>query len=62
MQSRSIDPITSELLDIGAFERVIVRLGGSGGIDNLAMTALPETSTGLLLGLGLVAAGARRRA
>ena len=56
-----IDPITAESLGIPAFDRVVVTMGGSGGIDNLATTSLPEPATGLLVGLGLAIAGARRR-
>jgi hypothetical protein len=36
-------------------------MGGSGGVDNLATTAIPEPSSGLLLAAGLLAIGARRR-
>jgi hypothetical protein len=56
-----IDPISAELLGIEAFDRVVIMLGGSGGIDNLCMTPLPEASTGGMIALGLLVA-ARRRA
>lgn len=50
-------PITAERLGIGAFDRVIIEMGGSGGVDNLQM-AVPEPGTGLLMGLALACGGA----
>jgi hypothetical protein len=44
------------------FDRVVVRLGGSGGIDNLtASNAVPEPSAALLFALGALTFGARIR-
>ena len=44
----------------GSFNRIIISMGGSGGIDNLVV---PEPTTALLIGMGLLgmAAGARWR-
>ena len=56
-----ISPITAEKLGIDAFSRVIITMGGSGGVDNLAYTAVPEPGTSSLMILGLLLAGASRR-
>ncbi len=53
-----IAPITTAALGIDAFTRVVIRMGGSGGIDNIEV---PEASTVWLIGLGLFAAGALSR-
>ena len=37
------------------FDRVVVRLGGSGGIDNVTANAVPEPSAALLFLFGAVA-------
>ena len=38
-----------------SFDRVVVRLGGSGGIDNVTASAVPEPSAALLFRVGAVA-------
>jgi hypothetical protein len=42
-----------ELLDTGAYNRVVIHMGGSGGVDNLVMSQVPEPGTLVLVGLGL---------
>jgi hypothetical protein len=37
-----------------ALEGVVIELGGSGAVDNITFTPVPEPSTAVLLGLGLV--------
>jgi hypothetical protein len=57
-----IAPLTAN--DVGgSFDRVVVSMGGSGGIDNLTYTAVPEPGTVALLGVGLagLAVVGRRR-
>lgn len=53
-----------DLGEVGDFNAVQIELGGSGGIDNLNATVVPEPGTATLLGLGLVALArfGRRRA
>jgi hypothetical protein len=54
-------PITVAFLGISQIDRVEFRFGGSGGLDNLVMTPMPEPSTALLLGLGLAGIAAKRK-
>jgi hypothetical protein len=51
-----------DLGDVGMYDRVVIHIGGSGGVDNLVMT--PEPGTIALLGLGLagLSIASRRRA
>jgi len=45
-----------------AFDRIVIELGGSGAIDNITFTPVPQPSTALLLLLGLTGlAGSGRR-
>jgi len=44
---------TMDGLQVDAFEEVIIKFGGSGGITNFVLTPVPEPSTALLLILGL---------
>jgi hypothetical protein len=54
-------PITAELLGLSEIDRIDFNLGGSGALDNLEFTPVPEPSTALMLGIGLATLGARRR-
>ncbi len=54
-----IEPITAEFLDVAAFDRVVVKFGGSGALDNIVVS--PEPTTGLMLALGLAGLGTRSR-
>jgi hypothetical protein len=57
-------PITAASLGLEQFDRIEFNLGGSGALDNLVGTPVPEPSTALLmcLGLGVMAASRQRRA
>lgn len=54
-------PITAEFLDLSQIEYVKFKLGGSGALDNLEITPIPEPTTALLTILGLGAMVATRR-
>jgi len=56
-------PVSAESLGLAEIDRVDVALGGSGGIDNLTGTNVPEPGAMIMLGLGLagLAAGGSRR-
>ena len=45
--------VTAESVGLDRFDRVVLNLGGSGGIDNVQATLIPEPSTALLMALGL---------
>jgi hypothetical protein len=53
--------ITAASLGFEQIDRVVFELGGSGGIDNLRGTAVPEPASGVLVGLGLGALTLGRR-
>ncbi len=54
-------PIRAGFLGLSQIDRVDFNLGGSGGLDNLTMTSVPESTPALLVCLGLVTmTGARR--
>ena len=53
--------ITAESVGLAEIDAVTIRLGGSGGIDNLTGTIVPEPATAFLLGLGLATLATRRR-
>jgi hypothetical protein len=42
-----------DVLQVEAFEEVIVNFGGSGAITNLMLTHVPEPGTALLVGMGI---------
>jgi hypothetical protein len=54
-------PITAEFLGLSEIDHIDFNLGGSGALDNLQFTPVPEPSTALMIGLGLAFIGARRR-
>ena len=61
-----ISPITAMDLEIESFDRVIITMGGSGGIDNVVfeafpVTNVPEPTTAILIVLGLLVASVSRR-
>ena len=53
--------IATHKLGIDPFSRVTIRMGGSGGVDNLAFSTVPEPTTAALMTLGLLVAGSGRR-
>jgi hypothetical protein len=54
-------PISAAYLGLSEIDRVEFDLAGSGALDNLEVTFVPEPSTALLMSLGLGALAARRR-
>jgi hypothetical protein len=52
-----------DLGNVGAFDTVVITLGGSGGVDNVMTSEVPEPSTLVLCSLGLagITAVGRRR-
>ena len=61
-----ISLITAMDLEIESFDRVIITMGGSGGIDNVVfeafpVTNVPEPTTAILIVLGLLIASVSRR-
>ena len=58
-----IAPLLAAQIDgIEDIDKVVIELGGSGAIDNLTFSHVPEPSTLLLSALGLAGLGAARRA
>lgn len=56
-----IAPFTAEALGIGPIDEVVIKLAGSGAIDNLTYTTVPEPATALFLATGLAILGVSRR-
>lgn len=54
-----IAPISASSFGVASFDQVVIRLGGSGAIDNLVY--IPAPGTAGLLALGALALGRRRR-
>jgi hypothetical protein len=54
-------PISAAYLGLSEIDRVEFNFGGSGALDNLEFTLVPEPSTALLVSLGLGVLAARRR-
>ena len=53
--------VTAESLGLDEFDRAVLHLGGSGAIDNIHGTPVPEPSSALLIALGLAGLAIRRR-
>jgi hypothetical protein len=49
-----VAPIWATDLGLTEFDRVVIRLGGSGAIDNITFTPIPEPTTALLFAAGIV--------
>ena len=58
-----VNLLTAASFGFASFDKVVVKLQGSGGIDNLTFTEVPLPAAWLLLGAGLASLGivARRR-
>jgi len=59
-----ITPFTAEALGLGPIDHIVLKLGGSGAVDNVDFTpivAVPEPATALFVGIGLALLSARRR-
>jgi len=62
-----VAPFLAKQLGLTGFDRVVIRMGGSGAVDNIAFTTnpftpIPEPNTALLLAAGIVGlAGSSRR-
>ena len=41
------------------FDRVVIQMGGSGGVDNITFTPIPEPSSFVLMGIGLASLALR---
>ena len=59
---RDLGTIARDYCGIEGIDKVVIELGGSGAIDNLTFSHVPEPSTLLLSALGLAGLGAARRA
>ncbi len=53
--------IRAQDLGLPEIDRIVFAMGGSGALDNLTVTPVPEPSTALILGLGLAVLAQRRR-
>ena len=59
-----VQPITANFLGVAEFDAAVLKLGGSGAVDNILFDStrpIPEPAAGSLLGLGLVGLAARQR-
>jgi hypothetical protein len=48
-----VEPIAAQDFGVDSFDQVIVNLGGSGALDNITYTPVPEPGALLLICLGL---------
>jgi hypothetical protein len=55
-----IAPLTAAEMGIGSFDQVIISMGGSGAVDNITWSTVPEPATSALLAGGLLGLGWRR--
>lgn len=60
--NRILPVVVGQLEGIGQIDKVMITLGGSGAIDNLTFTPVPEPSSLVLAGLGLAGLGIAGRA
>jgi hypothetical protein len=54
--------LASEIAGLQSFDRVVIELGGSGAVDNIVYTPVPEPSTAVLLAIGLLGLAVAGRA
>lgn len=59
--ANTVAPTLASDLNFVSFDKVIIHMGGSGGVDNISFTPVPEPGTWLLIGLGVVGLVARGR-
>ena len=55
-----IAPLTAAEMGIGSFDQVVISMGGSGAVDNITWSTVPEPATSALLAGGLLGLGWRR--
>lgn len=61
MSANRIDPISAVTLAAVEFDRVVISLGGSGGIDNVTYTRVPSPGSLALLAVAALASRRGRR-
>ncbi len=60
--ANTVSPFSASDFGVSAFDRVVLAMGGSGGLDNLELEPVPEPGTVALVSAGLIllAAAGRR--